>query len=60
LISGGDNMGKFISGSINCKIIFNDLYVDEGDDHLDAIFPDGWEGEMTDYNLSISSEEYEE
>lgn len=53
-------MGKFISGSINCKIIFNDLYVDEGDDHLDAIFPDGWEDEMTDYNLSISSEEYEE
>lgn len=53
-------MGKFISGTINCKIEFRDLYVDEGDDHLDAIFPDGWEGEMTDYNINITSEEYEE
>lgn len=52
-------MGKYISGTFNCKIEFHDLYVDEGDDNMDAIFPNGWEGEMTDYNLDIS-EEYEE
>lgn len=49
-------MGKIISGYINCKIEFHDLYVDEGDDNLDAIFPDGWEGEMTDCDLDLSEE----
>lgn len=52
-------MGKYISGVLNCKIEFHDLYVDESDDNIDAIFPDGWEGEMTDYSFDIS-EEYEE
>lgn len=52
-------MGKFISGSVNCKIEFHDLYIDEGDDHLDAIFPDGWEGEMVDYNFNITKQREE-
>lgn len=53
-------MGKCISGSIICKIEFRDLYVEEGDDNLDSIFPDGWEGEMIDYNIDITKEEYED
>ena len=52
-------MGKYISGYITCKIEFHDVYIDEGDDHLDGIFLDGWEGEMTEENLVIT-EEYED
>ena len=52
-------MCKYISGSINCTIEFHDVYIDEGDDNLDGIFPEGWEGEMTDYNFDITEEYYD-
>lgn len=52
-------MGKYISGTLTCKITFCDLYVEDGQSEIDAIFPDGWEGEMDGSNLEID-EEYED
>ena len=53
-------MGKYISGKVKCEIWFNDVYVEDGQDEVDAIFPNGWEGEMMDSNLDINSEEFDE
>lgn len=53
-------MGKWISGELRCHIYFNDVYVEDGQDEIDAIFPDGWEGEMTGNDFNIIHEENEE
>lgn len=51
-------MGRYISGSLTCKIEFHDVYVETGQSELDALFPDtgGWEGEMTSKNLEVTKE----
>ena len=52
-------MGKYISGSLICKIEFHDVYVVDEQDELeiiDAVFPDGWEGEMMSNELKITEE----
>ena len=51
-------MGRYISGSLTCKIEFHDVYVEDGQSELDALFPDtgGWEGEMTSNNLEVIEE----
>ena len=48
-------MGRHISGKLTCTIEF-DVYVEDGESEIDAIFPDGWEGEMTSDNLEIYDE----
>ena len=53
-------MGKIISGILTCKIEFHDVYVDDNQSELDAIFPEGWEGEMTSEDLMITEEIEEE
>ena len=52
-------MGKYITGTFTCKISFHDLYVEDGLDEIDALFPDGWEGEMDSERLTIT-DEYED
>lgn len=45
----------YVGGTIQLKIYFNDLYT-EGDSQseiLDALFPDGWEGELDVTHLEI-------
>lgn len=54
-----NNMGKYITGTFTCKISFHDLYVEDGQDEIDALFPDGWEGEMDSERLTIT-DEYED
>jgi hypothetical protein len=49
-------MGKYIDGKITCTIEFSNLYVEDGCTSLDAIFPDGYEGEMMSENLEIENE----
>lgn len=49
-------MGKWISGTLKATITFNNVYVEEGQDDISALFPEGWEGEM-DYDLNITGEE---
>ena len=53
-------MGRYISGELKCTIRFKDLYVEDGQSELDALFPDtgGWEGEM--WNETWSIEECED
>ena len=53
-------MGKWIDGKITCTIEFRGVYVEDGQSELDAIFPNGWEGEMTSDNLDIESETEED
>jgi hypothetical protein len=53
---GGGSMGKWISGKIISTIEFDGIYVEDGDSEIDAIFPNGWEGEMTSYNVEIDDE----
>lgn len=52
-------MGKWIDGKLVCTIEFSGIYVEDGQNALDAIFPNGWEGEMTSEKLEIESEEDE-
>jgi len=51
-------MGKWISGTLKANLNFYDVYVEDGQDAMSALFPEGWEGEM-DYDLKISEEEAE-
>lgn len=51
-------MGRYISGTLTCTIKFHDVYVEDGQSELDALFPDtgGWEGEMASEDLEITEE----
>lgn len=49
-------MGKYISGTLQCRIEFHYIYVEDGQDELDALFPEGWEGEMLHHDLKITEE----
>lgn len=49
-------MGKYISGILKCVIKFDDEYVRDCENDIDAIFPDGWQGEMLDCDLKITNE----
>ena len=53
-------MGRWIDGKLTCVIEFSNVYVEDGENELEAIFPDGWEGEMTSDNLEIDNENEEE
>lgn len=53
-------MGKWISGTLKCTISFLSVYVEDGQSEIDAIFPDGWEGEMLGDDLEIEHEENDE
>lgn len=45
-------MGKIYDGEITLHFLFHDLLVEEGDTLIDALFPEGFEGEL----MGISSE----
>lgn len=52
----------YVSGEITVKISFHDLSAD-GDDEssvLDAVFPDGWEGELNIQNMDVEFEDDDE
>lgn len=53
-------MGKWISGEFYCHIRYNNVYIEEGQDELDVLFPGGWEGEMVYDDLGITEEKSEE
>ena len=52
----------YISGEITAKIRFNDLDADDDSESsvLDAVFPDGWEGELDVINMDVGIEEDED
>jgi hypothetical protein len=50
-------MGKYIYGKITCTIELSNLYVEDGESELDAIFPNGFEGEMMSENIEIENEQ---
>lgn len=53
-------MSKVVSGRITVTVDFYDLRIDDENTYLqDAVFPEGWEGEMTDSSVKIE-EEYNE
>lgn len=53
-------MSKVVSGRITVTVEFHDLRIDDENTYLqDAVFPKGWEGEMTDSSVKIE-EEYNE
>jgi len=53
-------MGKWISGELKSSITFYDVYVEDGQDEISALFPEGWEGEMLDFSLKITHVEENE
>jgi len=53
-------MGKWITGIYKSELHFTDVYVEDGQDELDVLFPEGYEGEMWVSNLTITSEQSEE
>jgi hypothetical protein len=55
-----DYMGKYITGVLKCEIHFSNVYVEDDQSELDALFPAGWEGEMLNENLTIIYEENDE
>lgn len=60
-ISGGLKMGKLVSGEITVTISFSDIRLEEVNRRnvLNAVFPDGWDGECDDYDVNII-DEYDE
>lgn len=53
-------MSKVVSGRITVTVEFHDLQIDDENTYLqDAVFPEGWEGEMTDSSVTIE-EDYED
>ena len=52
----------YVSGEITAKIRFYDLDADDDSESsvLDAVFPDGWEGELDVMNLDVEIEEDED
>ena len=53
-------MARYITGTIKCEISFYDVLVEDGETETDAIFPDGWEGEMISKTIDIDYEENDE
>ena len=53
-------MGKWITGVLKTEIHFNDVYVEDDQDVLDVLFPEGYEGEMWASDLKITSEQLED
>lgn len=49
-------MGKWVTGVYKSELHFNDVYVEDDQDVLDVLFPDGYEGEMWVSDLNITSE----
>ena len=58
----GGTYVAYISGEIIAKIRFYDLDADDDSESsvLDAVFPDGWEGELDVMNIDVEIEEDEE
>lgn len=54
-------MGKLVSGEITVTISFSDIRLEEVNRRnvLNAVFPDGWDGECDDYDVNII-DEYDE
>jgi len=53
-------MGKIYDGYATIRISVNELYVEEGESLTDAIFPDGWEGEVMGCSFEGETTEEEE
>jgi len=53
-----------ISGTITVKVQFNGLLADDDSESsvLDAVFPDGWEGDLdvTDMDIEVSDDDEDE
>ena len=53
-----------ISGTITVKVQFNGLLADDDSEGsvLDAVFPDGWEGDLdvTDMDIEVSDDDEDE
>ena len=53
-------MGKWVTGVYKSELHFNDVYVEDDQDVLDVLFPEGYEGEMWVSDLTIVSEQLDE
>jgi len=53
-------MGKWITGVYKSELHFTSVYVEDGQDELDVLFPEGYEGEMWISDLKITSEQLDE
>lgn len=53
-------MGKWITGVLKIEIHFTSVYVEDGQDEIDAIFPEGYDGEAWSQDLTITHEETDE
>jgi len=49
-------MSREVTGRIKCSINFFSIPVEDKQNVLDAIFPDGWEGEMSDHDITITED----
>jgi hypothetical protein len=49
-------MGKWVTGIYKSELHFTDVYVEDGQEVEDVLFPEGYEGEMWVSDLSITSE----
>ena len=52
-------MGSWITGELRCVIRFHTVFVEDGQSENEAIFPEGYEGEMIESELVIK-EKFEE
>ena len=52
----------YASGELKIKIRFSDLYVEDDSEGsvLDAVFPDGWDGELDVQSMDVDIEEDED
>ena len=53
-------MGKWVTGVYKSELHFTDVYVEDGQELEDVLFPDGYEGEMWVSDLKITSEQLED
>lgn len=52
----------YASGELKIKIRFSDLYVEDDSESsvLDAVFPDGWDGELDVQSMDVDIDEDDE
>lgn len=49
-------MSKIVRGFIDCRVRF-EVQVEKNESILWTVFPDGWDGEMSSYDITIESTE---
>ena len=53
-------MGRWVTGIYKSELHFTDVYVEDGEEVEDVLFPEGYEGEMWVSDLKITKEQEDE